>query len=238
MHLSRSHRASCPSLPGGGDSAVRYGPQIRLVPLKLRPDSRRHCQRDGPLQAVYFPLDVRRKFFLRWLDGDSLLTDRSGNFDALNDRDLDFTDSFDRNFDALNVQTIIEQLCVEFVEFPYISRTEQDIHAKFHLRLSQALPPEEQFVIWEGKRIATVQKEYPSAGALGKSRRQPWDIAVLATPSSAVIGKTPSYDFLRLDSVVEFGLNEGLEHLRDDIQRLCLLSVGTRMRSRITRPAP
>jgi len=66
-----------------------------------------------------------------------------------------------------------------------------------------------------------LQKEYPSAHPLGKPRRQGWDIALIKTPleSNARAGK-PAYDYLRLVAVVEFGMNETVEHLRDDLERL------------------
>jgi hypothetical protein len=70
-------------------------------------------------------------------------------------------------------------------------------------------------------RICVIQKEYPTAGRLGKTKRQHWDIAVIDKPLKPINGKKPSYDYLKIHSAIEFGLNEDLEHLEDDIIRLC-----------------
>lgn len=51
-------------------------------------------------------------------------------------------------------------------------------------------------------------------------QRQHWDIAVLGSPPETIIEGQGAYDYLRLDAVVEFGMNEGKEHLVDDIERL------------------
>jgi hypothetical protein len=75
--------------------------------------------------------------------------------------------------------------------------------------------------VWEGKRVCVIQKEYPTACDLGKSRRQNWDIAVIQSPAQSLPNENPTYDYLMLDSVVEFGLNESKDHLIDDIDRLC-----------------
>ncbi len=66
------------------------------------------------------------------------------------------------------------------------------------------------------------RKEYPTAHALIRPQRQHWDIAVIKTPaqSEAEPGE-PGYDYLKLAAVVEFGMNETEEHLRDDLARFC-----------------
>jgi hypothetical protein len=63
----------------------------------------------------------------------------------------------------------------------------------------------------KGKRICVVQKEYPTAGNLGKPQRQHWDISVIKNPPECLpnISKY-SYDCLKLAAVIEFGMNEGL----------------------------
>lgn len=120
------------------------------------------------------------------------------------------------------VRQVCRQFCLEFVENPYLCYTEHGLHALFFARLYQALPEHARYTCWEGQRVCVTQKEYPTAHALIKPRRQHWDIAVIKTPpeSSAEI-KQPSYDFLRLAAVVEFGMNETEGHLRDDLARLC-----------------
>lgn len=119
------------------------------------------------------------------------------------------------------VEKTISDFCKEFIEHPYLCYTEHGLHARFYHQLYKALPPNLRYTELDGKKICTVQKEYPTADALEKPQRQHWDIAVIQTPLSSHIGKTPTYDYLTLDSVVEFGLNATREHLVDDIDRLC-----------------
>jgi len=120
------------------------------------------------------------------------------------------------------VRQVVQQFCLEFLENPYLCYTEHGLHALFFTRLYQALPDYQRYTCWEGQRVSVLQKEYPSAHPLGKPKRQGWDIALIKTPpeSSAGTGK-PAYDYLRLAAVVEFGLNEAVENLEDDLQRLC-----------------
>lgn len=118
------------------------------------------------------------------------------------------------------VRKVIEDFCIEFLDFPYLCYTEHGLHARFYCLLYDALPMNQRYIEWEGKRVCVIQKEYPTAGDLGKSRRQNWDISVIQSPPSSQSGKSPSYDYLTLDSVIEFGLNETQEHLQNDIDRL------------------
>jgi hypothetical protein len=117
-------------------------------------------------------------------------------------------------------QTII-QFCTGFVENPYLCYTEHGQHALFYTHLYSVLPPEQRYTIWQGQKISVVQKEYPTAGALDKPRRQHWDIAVIKTPAESVKTGSGGYDYLKLAAVVEFGMNEGVKHLEEDIRRLC-----------------
>jgi len=72
-----------------------------------------------------------------------------------------------------------------------------------------------------GQKVCVVQKEYPTSDKLGKPQRQHWDIAVLHSPPESIIEGAGAYDYLKLDAVIEFGMNEGKAHLIDDIERLC-----------------
>ncbi len=65
--------------------------------------------------------------------------------------------------------------------------------------------------------VCVIQKEYPTACALGKPQRQHWDIALLKIPAESACD---SYDYLKLAAVVEFGMNEAESHLIDDVARL------------------
>jgi hypothetical protein len=77
-----------------------------------------------------------------------------------------------------------------------------------------------RYLNWQGQKVCVVQKEYPTSNKLGKPKRQHWDIALLASPPESKIDGREAYDYLKLDAVVEFGMNEVQEHLRDDIERL------------------
>ncbi len=116
-------------------------------------------------------------------------------------------------------QTII-QFCAEFIEHPYLCYTEHGQHALFYARLYNALPLEHRYTTWQGKKVSVVQKEYSTAGKLGRIKRQHWDIAVIKTPAEGIEAKSPPYDYLKLAAVVEFGMNATLQHLEGDVDRL------------------
>jgi hypothetical protein len=110
--------------------------------------------------------------------------------------------------------------CKEFVARPYLCYTEHGLHALFFSRLYNAFPAENRYAECNGQQVCVVQKEYPTAHNLGKSRRQHWDISVIKAP--VVPAKRPNaFDYLPLAAVVEFGLNCPSDHLEDDIMRLC-----------------
>lgn len=120
--------------------------------------------------------------------------------------------------------TLVEQallaFCRNFLAHPYLGYTEHALHTLFYTQLYNALPPEARELTWQGKQVCALQKEYPTADALGKPRRQHWGIAVLRNPPQCLEGKQHPYDYLYLAAVIEFGLNEAKDHLEDDIQRL------------------
>jgi hypothetical protein len=120
------------------------------------------------------------------------------------------------------VRRVVRQFCLEFVEHPYLCYTEHGLHALLFSRIYDALPRSQRYTYWGGHKVCVVQKEYPTADALDKSKRQNWDVAVIQTPPISVAGEgQPSYDYLKLAAVVEFGMNETADHLQDDIDRLC-----------------
>jgi hypothetical protein len=119
------------------------------------------------------------------------------------------------------IRKAIQDFCLEFYEHPYLCYTEHGQHALFYSMLYNALPPEQRYAEWQGKRICVIQKEYPTAGNLGKPQRQHWDISVIKTPLECLAGTSRySYDCLKLAAAIEFGLNECLEHLLDDVNRI------------------
>ena len=119
------------------------------------------------------------------------------------------------------VREVLHEFCSRFVEDPYLCYTEHGWHAFFYTLLYNALPVRERYTTWQGHKMCVVQKEYPTAGALGKPKRQHWDIAVISSPPQSAKAEPSSYDYLRLAAAVEFGMNEPEEHLLDDIERLC-----------------
>ena len=122
------------------------------------------------------------------------------------------------------VETVMQtarHFCLEFVKSPYLCYTEHGQHALFYTMLYNALPPSQRYTTWQNHKVCVVQKEYPTAGPLDKPQRQHWDIALIKTPPESIAsGLAAAYDYLRLAAVVEFGMNEGIEHLEDDIERL------------------
>jgi hypothetical protein len=116
-------------------------------------------------------------------------------------------------------ETIIA-FCLEFIQNPYLCYTEHGQHAQFYSMLFNALSDQQRYITWQDKKVCVLQKEYPTAGKLGKPQRQHWDIAVLKNPPESMAIKS-SYDYLKLFAAIEFGMNEGEEHLIDDIERLC-----------------
>jgi hypothetical protein len=110
--------------------------------------------------------------------------------------------------------------CKEFIARPYLCYTEHGLHALFFSRLYNALPEDSRYAACNGQELCVVQKEYPTAHNLGKSRRQHWDISLIKTPVVPP-ARPNAFDYLPLAAVVEFGLNCPSDHLEDDITRLC-----------------
>jgi hypothetical protein len=116
----------------------------------------------------------------------------------------------------------IEKFIRDFAESPYDCYTEHGQHALFFTKLYNALPEDKRYHMIEvapghKERVCTIQKEYRTKVDLGKKRRQNWDIAVIKEPDCHVQN---NYDYLPLSAIVEFGMNEGLDHLVDDFLRV------------------
>jgi hypothetical protein len=118
------------------------------------------------------------------------------------------------------VRRSLVDFCCTFVKHPYLCYTEHGQHALFYTLLYNALSPEQRYTTWQGQKIGVIQKEYPTAGDLSKSRRQHWDIAVLKTPPESLTTEC-AYDYLKLAAVIEFGMNARKKHLVEDLRRLC-----------------
>ncbi len=101
----------------------------------------------------------------------------------------------------------------------YLCYTEHGQHYRFASRLYQAIPEDERYQTIGGIRICRVQKEYPTHKDLSKSRRQHWDVSLIAKANELPLFQHPC-DHFPLATVVEFGLNSDLKHLQNDIKRL------------------
>lgn len=118
------------------------------------------------------------------------------------------------------IRQTLRDFCCEFTRNPYLCYTEHGQHALFFSRLLEAMPDSSRYSKWQGQKVCVIQKEYPTAANLGKSKRQHWDIAILKTPLLSSDLKKSGFDFLRIIAVIEFGLNEDSDHLMDDIDRI------------------
>lgn len=124
------------------------------------------------------------------------------------------------NDEAVNLtRRELVAFCKEFLKHPYLCYTEHGQHCRFASRLYQAMPADQRYQTLGGLRMCRVQKEYPTHRDLSKSRRQHWDVSLIAKAEELPQCRWP-YDHLPLATVVEFGLNSNLDHLQDDVQRL------------------
>lgn len=110
------------------------------------------------------------------------------------------------------------QFYADFVAALYVGYTEHGQHAYFFALLYAALPKSSRYIQFNGHRLCVIQKEYPTATNHGRSQRQHWDISVIkvSPPTANLTG----YDYLPLQAVAEFGMNEDIDHLTNDIDRL------------------
>ena len=123
------------------------------------------------------------------------------------------------------VEKSLEDFCKKFIEHPYLSYTEHGLHAAYYHELITRL--EEHGIptsaLFRGLEVCIVQKEYRTSGDLGKSRCANWDVSVLNLPltvSDRFSENECAFDHLNLNCIIEFGLNESIDHLQDDIDRL------------------
>lgn len=124
------------------------------------------------------------------------------------------------NDEAVNLtRKELVAFCEEFLRHPYLCYTEHGQHCRFASYLYKAIPAGERYQALGGLRMCRVQKEYPTHRDLSKSRRQHWDVSLIAKADELPQCPWP-YDHFPLATVVEFGLNCDLDHLQDDIQRL------------------
>jgi hypothetical protein len=118
------------------------------------------------------------------------------------------------------VEHTVEKVCKQFCLLPYLSHAVHGLQAQLYHELMQSIPPGQLYAEWKGQKVGMIQKNYRTASKLGKARSQHWDVAVLDSPLTSLLHKSPGYDFFRLNSVVEFELNARPEHLADILARL------------------
>ena len=131
------------------------------------------------------------------------------------------------------VERTIDEFCLLFYEHPYLEYNESGVHALFFHLLSENLfkndiPLSSYYVYGDiSEQVSLVQKEYRMFGKCDKTKAASWDVCALSVPLRSSIDitkenerKLPPYDYLEINSIVEFGLKANLQHLEDDIRRL------------------
>jgi len=123
------------------------------------------------------------------------------------------------------LEDVLAKFCSDFIENPYRCYTEHGQHALFYSMFSNAFPAAERDLKFNDFNVCAIQKEYPTCFDLGKSQRQNWDISIIKSPATAnaeILAEKGKelFDYLNLFAVVEFGLNERIEHLVDDFLRV------------------
>ena len=117
-------------------------------------------------------------------------------------------------------RNVASSFTAEFVQHPYLCYTEHGQHAYFYQLLYDSIPADQRLTTFKGQKVCVIQKEYPTPTNLGKSQRQHWDISIIKSPTETLSPESIPYDFLRLDVVIEFGMNADLDHLPEDIRRM------------------
>ena len=122
--------------------------------------------------------------------------------------------------DRNRLESILAEFAVEFFRHPYICYNEHGLHAWLFCKVYQSLSLSERAGILGDQYVSIVQSEYPTAHDLDKSRRQNWDISILKQPLEPLEDKPSKYDYLKLDAVIEMGLNAPESHLLEDVRRM------------------
>lgn len=122
------------------------------------------------------------------------------------------------------LESCLDDFIQNFIKHPYIAYTEHGHHAYFYTHLYNELGEKYLNVSLNGlgyrTKVCLVQKEYPTRTNLSKTRRQHWDISLLSFENIENENEQVKFDELKINAVVEFGLNESLEHFYDDFFRL------------------
>lgn len=131
---------------------------------------------------------------------------------------------------ATKVERAITRLVDEFVEFPYLHRVEHSLHVRLAELVTAELGGERRESLRTGEITQLVHKEWPETVARTTAdvdhSRGLFDLVVLA-PSQIEQASLDQFRSGRIDPpiAIEVGLNYGLAHLRQDIDKLLNSSV-------------
>jgi len=121
------------------------------------------------------------------------------------------------------VDSAIDRLVEEFLEFPYLHRVEHSIHA-YLFRLITASEVLDKRVPIGGTGVVSqlVHKEWPETVGREKNRRGNFDLAVLSPKLLQTCPSVRSFREGRLEApiVIEIGLDYDAEHLANDAKKL------------------
>jgi hypothetical protein len=122
-----------------------------------------------------------------------------------------------------HVERALDQLVHEFIEFPYLHRVEQSLHARLFQMLSTQPHFSRLFPLNAKETYTqTVHREWPEAKIRPfKGKRGTFDLAIIAPKQ---LQATVVDDFrqgrLLAPIAIEMGVDEDVTHLADDIEKL------------------
>jgi hypothetical protein len=122
-----------------------------------------------------------------------------------------------------HVEHALDQLVHEFVEFPYLHRVEQSLHARLFQMLSSQPHFSRLFPLRHNAAYSqTVHREWPEAKMRPTStKRGNFDLAIIAPDQ---LQRTVIADFkdgrLAAPIAIEMGVDGSVTHLADDIEKL------------------
>jgi hypothetical protein len=128
------------------------------------------------------------------------------------------------------VEETIDDFCIFFFKNPYVEYSEHGIHALFFHQLYENFNSNEipRYGHYLNEQVCLIQKEYRMSGKCGGTKAAHWDVCVLKEPLESrndtniqIKSRPNSYDFLEINSIIEFGLKANLSHLNNDVDRLC-----------------
>ena len=120
----------------------------------------------------------------------------------------------------------IDQLVLEFLEYPYLHRVEHSIHARLYGILKAQPHFDHTFPLQTGELTQPIHKEWPETESRPNKngRRGNFDLAVLSPDGIAAMSLSQfedgECDQIKPPIVIEMGLHYGMKHLSDDAEKL------------------